>query len=112
MHKLVVLVWSPPSNEEFEINWSERFVPLAEQMPGLRRVAVSRPYGTADNRERPYLMHEFFFEDRQALREALASPAGQKAGAALMEFAGQYAQVVLAEHLEEARPLVQAGDSQ
>lgn len=110
MHKLVVLVWSPPSNEDFEVKWSEQFVPLAEQMPGIRRVAVSRPYGAADDRKRPYLMHEFFFDDRLALREALASPAGQQAGAALMEFAGDYAQVVLAEHLEEARPLVEPGE--
>lgn len=105
MHKLIVMVWRPPSVDEFERSWSERFVPLAEQMPGVIRVTVSRSYSGADQRERPYLIHEFFFEDRRALREAMASPAGQQAGKALMEFAGDHAQIILAEHLEEQQLL-------
>lgn len=101
MHKLVILVWPPPSERTFELEWSERFIPLAEQMPGLVRVVVSRPYGGLGEAARPYLTHEFFFQDRQALRSAMRSPAGQAAGRALMDFAGDHAQILFAEHHEE-----------
>ncbi len=103
MHKLMVLFGRPSNLGDFEDYWSGRFVPLAERMPGLRRVAVSRVHGSQGGKVDLHLMHEFYFDNEDALRRALASPEGQAAGDALMSFAGGYAALCFAEHLEEER---------
>ena len=78
-------------------------MPLAERMPGLRRVTVSHveggPAGVSDIR----LIHELYFDDREALTAAMASPDGVAAGQALVELLGADAnavQVLFAEHQE------------
>src|SRR3989304_4465360 len=47
MHKLVVVLRGAAESEWMERRWSEDFVPLAERMPGLRRVLVGRVRGAA-----------------------------------------------------------------
>ena len=103
MHKLMVIFHQSGDMTELERQWSETFVAQAEQMPGLRRVAVSRIGGRLIEQTQIHLIHEFFFEDESALRQALASPEGQAAGEALMRFAARDVTLVMAEHLEEAR---------
>jgi hypothetical protein len=49
------------------------------------------------------MVHEFYFDDLQALQQALASPEGQIAGKALMSFAAEHVTICFAEHMEEAR---------
>ncbi len=93
----------------FETRWSEEFVPKAEKMPGLRRVAVSRVYGGAAGEVDVLLVHEFCFDDAQALRQAMTSPEGQAAGRALMGFAANQVTLCFAEHMEESRPAVPKG---
>lgn len=103
MHKLMVIFHPSGNSTALEQQWSDRFVAQAEQMPGLRRVAVSRVRERLVERVPIHLIHELFFEDEAALRRALASPAGQAAGEALMRFAAQDVTLVMAEHLEESR---------
>lgn len=105
MHKLMVVFRPPLDPTEFERRWSEEFVPKAEQMPGLRRVALARTYGGPSGPTDVYLVHEFYFDDAEALRHALISPEGVEAGRALMGFAARQVSLAFAEHLEEARPL-------
>jgi uncharacterized protein (TIGR02118 family) len=83
-----------------ERSWSEAFVPLAEQMPGLRRVLVGRAAGSPSGRAEVLLIHELIFDDLEALSAAMVSPAGQAAGRALMQFAGERAELFFAEHHE------------
>lgn len=103
MHKLMVIFHQSGDMSELERQWSETFVAQAEQMPGLRRVAVSRVSGRLIEQTRIHLIHEFFFDDEPALRRALTSPEGQAAGEALMRFAARDVTLLMAEHLEEAR---------
>lgn len=103
MHKLTLIFHKPEKPIDFETRWSEEFVPRAEKMPGIRRVAVSRVTGGLDEEVDILLVHEFFFDDAHALRQAMASPAGQAAGRALMEIAGQFLTLFFSEHLEEER---------
>ncbi len=103
MHKLIVLFRTPEDPPAFERRWSEAFLPLAEKMPGLRRIVVSRIQGGPGGSVDFHLVHEFFFDDERALRAAMASPAGQKAGQALMAFAADRVTLCFAEHLEEDR---------
>lgn len=103
MHKLTLIFHKPEDPLAFETRWSEEFVPRAEKMPGIRRVAVSRVTGSLDEDVDIHLVHEFFFDDAEALRLAMASPEGQSAGRALMEIAGPYLTLFFSEHLEEER---------
>lgn len=104
MYKLTLLFHKPDDPLAFETRWSEAFVPHAERMPGIRRVAVSRVTGGLEEDVDVHLMHEFFFDDADALRKAMASPAGQSAGRVLMEIAGPFVTLFFSEHLEEERP--------
>jgi uncharacterized protein (TIGR02118 family) len=88
---------------ELETRWSQEFVRLAEQMPGLRRVTVSRVLGGPTGNVDLHLVHEFYFDDLHAVQAAMASEAGQQAGRALVSLAGKHATLVFAEHLEEER---------
>lgn len=105
MHKLMVVFRPPLDPIDFERRWSDEFVPLAEKMPGLRRVALARAYGGPTGPTDVYLVHEFFFDDAEALSQAMTSPQGQEAGRALMGFAARHVSLAFAEHLEEERPI-------
>jgi uncharacterized protein (TIGR02118 family) len=104
MNKLIVIFHTPPDVMAFEKNWSERFVSKAEKMPDLKRVSVTRIYGGPAGEVDIHLIHEFFFEDVQSVRQAMLSPEGQEAGQELLSFANDYVTICFGEHLEEARP--------
>ena len=103
MHKLIVQFKSTGDPTRLETQWSGRFVPLAEKMPGIRRVSVTRIIGGGMGASDLHMVHEFYFDDLAALQHAMASDEGQEAGQALMAFAADSATILLAEHLEEAR---------
>ncbi len=96
---------TPPDVPSFEARWSEDFVPRAERMPGLRRVILSRVVGGPAGSVDVHLVHEFVFDNPEAVQAAMVSPEGQAAGRALMGFAASRVTLCFAEHLEEARPL-------
>ncbi|MEW6569052.1 MAG: EthD family reductase [Chloroflexota bacterium] len=104
MHKLMLLFQPPDDIEHFETQWSHEFVPRAERLPGLRRVAVSRALESLAGVGELYLVHELYFDNLAAARQAMASPEGQQAGQALMRFAASNVRLYFAEHLEESRP--------
>ncbi|MCJ7569542.1 MAG: EthD family reductase [Anaerolineales bacterium] len=88
---------------EVETRWSNEFVKQAEEMPGLRRVSVSRVAGGPSGEVDLHMVQEFYFDDYQALQKALSSPEGQIAGQALMSFAAEHVTLCFAEHREESR---------
>ncbi len=103
MYKLMLLFRQPQDVLEFETRWSNEFVPVVERMPGIRRVSVSRVIGGPAGEVDLHLVHEFYFSDLEALQAAMASPAGQEAGKALMAFAADDTTLCFSEHLEEER---------
>jgi uncharacterized protein (TIGR02118 family) len=103
MHKLMIVFHSSEDPLTIESQWSEEFVARTEQMPGLRRVSVSRVVGGPGGALDLHLVHELFFDDLQALENALASEQGQEAGKALISFAKDNVSVYFARHLEEER---------
>jgi len=103
MSKLMLLFRRPADVVDFETRWSQEFVPKIEKVPGLRRVAVTRVTGGATGPVDLHLVHEFFFDNPQAVRHAMTSPEGQAAGRSLMSFAADHVTLCVAEHLEESR---------
>jgi uncharacterized protein (TIGR02118 family) len=74
MHKLMVVFKSSDDSLTLETQWSTEFVARAERMPGLRRVSVSRIVGGPGGSVDLHLVHELYFDDLDALREALSGP--------------------------------------
>ncbi len=103
MHKLMILFKRSADSLDMETRWSNEFVKRAEAMPGLRRVSVSGVTGGVSGEVDLHMVHEFYFDDLQAMQQALASPEGQIAGRALMSFASEHVTLCFAEHMEEAR---------
>lgn len=101
MQKLVILFESPENGQAFQLGW-QKFLGLAEQLPGLRRETVSRVahklFGKPEGEIS--LIHELLFDSKEALEAALASPEGQAAGAFLQSFTGGKVVLLIAEHLE------------
>jgi uncharacterized protein (TIGR02118 family) len=103
VHKLMLLFKKPQDVAAFETEWSERFVVLAERMPGIRRIAVIRVTGGPEGGADLHMIHEFYFDNSDALESAMISPEGQAAGKVLMSFASANVEILFAEHMEEDR---------
>jgi uncharacterized protein (TIGR02118 family) len=101
VYKLVILFPQPEDPTAFERRWSEEFVPLAEQMPGLQRVVVSRTHGGPAGPVETYLLHELHFDSRASLTAAMNSSQGMAAGQCLIHLA-RNATLLFAEHMEDA----------
>ena len=108
-YKLVILFRQPPDPAEFEQRWSEEFVPLAEQLPGLTRVVVSHTHGGPAGPVDIYLIHELHFTSQAALTDALSSPEGVAAGQCLVHLAGRLSTLLFAEHMEDQPRAGEAG---
>jgi uncharacterized protein (TIGR02118 family) len=99
MHKLVILIEVSQEWITSEDHWPE-FLHLIEEMPGLRREAISRVeqgiFGIS------YVqMHELFFDTLKEAQGAMASPKGRQAGRLLQQMTGGRMTLFFAEHKED-----------
>jgi uncharacterized protein (TIGR02118 family) len=101
MYKLSILFRAPADIPRFEHDWAHTFVPLAEAMPGILRVAVSNIDGGPDGPAPFYKSHEFYFESRAAMDTAMNSESGVRAGYALNQFAPGLFTILFCEVLED-----------
>lgn len=82
MAQMVVIYREPADPQAFEAHYFGVHVPLAKQLPGLRRYEVSqRPILSPSGDPEPYLIATLHFDDLAALRQAFATPAGQACAA-------------------------------
>jgi len=82
MVRFLVLYRTPADPEEFERHYRDVHIPLARQLPGLRRYSISRgPLSGVRGGEPYHLIAELDWDDMDALRAAFASPIGQATGA-------------------------------
>lgn len=89
MVKLIALYRMPDNREEFDKHYREVHTPLVKAMPGLRRMEIARITGSVIGEPAHYLVTEMYFDSKDALDAALASPAGRAAGKDLMTFAAK-----------------------
>ena len=88
MAKLVVLYKKPEDATAFNDYYFGTHVPIAKQVPGLRRYEVSDGPVAAPQGDPPYhFVAILSFDSADALQHALGSPEGQAAAADLANFA-------------------------
>jgi uncharacterized protein (TIGR02118 family) len=93
MVKLVALYRTPDDVAAFDKHYDEVHTPLVRKYPGLRRLEVTRVTGAPIGESKFHIMAELYWDDRQSMESALASPEGKLVARDLMGFAAQYATI-------------------
>ncbi len=98
MVKLVALFKQPENAAEFDAHYRTVHAPLMQQVPGLRKMEVTR-FTSGVRGEEPayYLMAEMYWDDKAAMDAAMMSPENRAAGKDLMSFARDYVTMMFAE---------------
>jgi uncharacterized protein (TIGR02118 family) len=79
---MVVIYATPKDPAAFDDHYVNVHIPLAKQLPGLRRYDVSRgPIMQVAGGRDPYLIGTLYFDDLAAIRAAFATPIGQQCAA-------------------------------
>lgn len=81
----------------FETHYKEIHTPLAKKMPGLKKLEVCRFTGSPGGEPKFYMMAELYFDTKEAMMSALASPEGKAAAKDVMSFAGDLIHLMFAD---------------
>ena len=87
MVRFLVLYERPRDVKAFERHYREVHVPLAKQLPGLRRYTVSRDVASIRGGEPYFLVGELEWDDMAALRRAFESDEGKATAADMKNLA-------------------------
>jgi uncharacterized protein (TIGR02118 family) len=87
MTKLVALYRKPSDPAEFDKHFAEVHIPLVRRFPGLRKLEVTRITGAPIGEAKYYQMAEMYFDDKDAMDGALASPEGKAVIKDILSFA-------------------------
>lgn len=87
---------SPAQDERYN-----DFLMSLERLPGLRKKTVNTVYAGPGGQAPYRAAIEVYFDDRDALAEALTSPQGVESGNMLLNFAGPDAIILFADVMEE-----------
>ncbi|MCT2582938.1 EthD family reductase [Actinophytocola gossypii] len=92
MIKYVALYQPPADPEAFDQAYFESHKPLIDAVPGLVRQEIAKVTRTFVpgflGETQPYLIAELYFESKEAMKAAFASPEWQASGANLTEIGG------------------------
>ena len=101
MVKLVALYKKPEDSQAFDDHYFNTHMPLANKMPGLKKVEISKALGAPGGEAEYYLMAELYFEDMEALKAAMSSPEGKAAAKDVMSFAKEIVSMMFVDVVEE-----------
>lgn len=88
MARLLVMYKTPRDTAAFDKHYSERHVPLAKQIPGLRKYEVSQgPVGSPMGSSNYHLVAILHFDNMAAIQSAFGSAEGQAAVSDVQTFA-------------------------
>jgi uncharacterized protein (TIGR02118 family) len=103
MVKLIALYKKPADVKAFEEHYFGTHLPLADKIPGLKKVELSRVTGSPMGDSDYHLMAELYFENMDALKAGMSSPEGKASGKDVMSFAKDIVYMMFAE-VEEKVP--------
>jgi uncharacterized protein (TIGR02118 family) len=87
MVRFLVLYDRPQDVQAFERHYRDVHVPLAKQLPGLRRYTVSRNVAPVRGGEPYFLVGELEWDDMASLRRAFESDEGKATAADMQNLA-------------------------
>jgi uncharacterized protein (TIGR02118 family) len=88
MAKLVALYKKPADAAAFDAYYHSKHLPIAKEVPGLRRYEVNAgPVGTPQGPAPYHVVALMTFDSLDAIQRALTSPEGRAAAADLANFA-------------------------
>lgn len=97
MIKLIALYRTPEDKQAFDKHYDEVHTPLVKKMPGLRRLEIARITGAPIGEPKHHLIAEMYFDSKDAMDAALASPEGKATARDLMSFAAPLVTMFYAE---------------
>ena len=78
MYKVTVLYQHPENENSFESYFKEHHLPLAQKMPGVSKIEITKFHSRADGGIPDYyMMSEIFFTSKEVMEETMGSPEGQ-----------------------------------
>jgi uncharacterized protein (TIGR02118 family) len=96
MAELVVLYKTPKDKAAFDTHYSEKHIPLAKKIPGLRKYAISQgPVATPAGPSPFHLVAILTFDNLAAIQAAFGSAEGKAAAADVQTFATGGADLLL-----------------
>lgn len=102
MVKVIALYRTPADAAAFE-RWYVQHLARIERIPHLRRLEVSRIWGTPAGASPFHLMVEMYFDDRSTMEAALQSPEAMEASMDLARVMAGQVLVMFADAFEEER---------
>jgi uncharacterized protein (TIGR02118 family) len=82
MARMLVIYKTPKDPAAFDRHYADVHVPLAKQLPGLKKYEVSKgPIVALANATDPYLVGTLHFDSLAAIREAFATECGRACAA-------------------------------
>ena len=101
MARLVVMYRTPKDAAAFDAYYFATHIPIAKQIPGLRKYEVSRgAVGTPAGPSKFHPIATLHFDDMQAVQAAFASPQGQATAADVAKFATGGVEMVFFDNAE------------
>jgi len=86
MVKMIALYTEPTDREAFDSHYFGTHIPLVNKIPGLVKTEVNRVTGAASGPAPYYLMVSLYFNSKEEMDTALATPEGRATGKDLRNF--------------------------
>lgn len=101
MARVIVMYRTPKDADAFNKHYSEKHIPLARKIPGLRKYEISQgPVVTPAGPSGFHLIATLYFDDLAAIQKAFASAEGKAAGADVQTFATGGADMLMFDNIE------------
>jgi uncharacterized protein (TIGR02118 family) len=97
MVKLTALYKKPGDIEEFDRYYKDVHTPLAQKMPGLKKIELGRVVGAPGGDSDYHLVANLYFDNLDSLKSAMSSEEGKAAAKDLNNFARGLVQMMICE---------------
>ena len=88
MIKVTVLYGHPEDSEAFETYYRHKHLPLVDQVDAINKIEITKILrGPGGSTSETFLMAELYFDNENAMQEAMESPEGQAMADDLAHFA-------------------------
>lgn len=95
--KIIALYKQPPDAKAFDNKYYDEHIPLAQKIPGLQLIEISKVNGAPAGDPAYYMMAELYFDNLDAVKTGMASPEGLAARKNIESFAGGLVTMMFAE---------------